>query len=115
MARAAAARLGAEAARASRESVIATIDLEVAVARQRWLVAIARSGAGRAAADQARESQRIIRQRYAAGVASMTDVLAAASAAFAADAQETANRVGALSAWAGLQRAIGRSFFAPFQ
>jgi outer membrane protein TolC len=112
-ARAAAARLSADAARASRDAVIAAIDLDVVTARQRWIVALARLDAGRAAAEQARESQRIIRRRYAAGMASMTDVLAAASAAFTAEAQETANRVGLVTAWSQLQRAVGRSFSSP--
>ena len=110
-ARAAAARLGVEAARASRDAAIAAIDLDVVTTRQQWIVALARMDASRVTAEQARESQRIIRQRYAAGMASMTDVLAAASAAFAADAQETANRVGTVTAWAALQRSVGRSFF----
>lgn len=111
VARVAASKAGADAARAARDAALAAIDLDVLTARQHWIVALARIDVSRAATADARENQRIIRQRYAAGMASMTDVLAAASAAFAADAQETANRVGAVTAWAALQRSAGRSFF----
>lgn len=107
IARMAAGRAGADAARAERDAAIASVDLDVVVAHQHWLVAVARADVSRAVADEAREAQRIVRQRYAAGMASMTDVLAAQSAWFVADAQATANRVGLLTAWAALERATG--------
>lgn len=107
IARVAAGRATATAARAERDAAIAAIDLEVVVAQERWRVAVASAEVSRLVADEAREAQRIMRQRYAAGMASMTDVLAAQSAWFAADAQATANRVGLLTAWAALERATG--------
>ena len=107
-ARLAAGRAGADSARAAREAAAAAIDLDVLTAHRRWLVALARLDVSRAVVDDAREAQRIVRQRYAAGMASMTDVLAAAAAWFNADAQNTTNRVGVITAWAALARATGQ-------
>lgn len=108
-ARIAAARAGADAARASQDAAGSAVDLEVLTARERWTLALAKIDAGRAATDEAHESQRIIRQRYSAGMASTTELLAAASATLSAEARDTANRVDAITAWAALQRAVGRS------
>ena len=45
----------------------------------------------------------------------MRDVLAATSAELAAEAQHTANEVAAVTAWAALQRAVGRTTFTDIQ
>ena len=84
-------------------------------AREQWRVARARIDVGRLTVDDAKESLRITRQRYAAGLATVRDVLAATSAELAAEAQRTANDVDAVIAWAALQRAIGRATFTDIQ
>ena len=61
------------------------IEVDVRTALLRVDAARARLEAGTAAAAQARESQRIVRERYDAGLATMTDVLRALDAAASAD------------------------------
>jgi len=61
---------------------------------------------------QATERARVVRNRYDAGLASMTDVLAASSALLDAEARHTAARVDVLNAHAELRRSLGRSLFA---
>jgi outer membrane protein TolC len=78
-------------------------------------VARARVDVGRLSVDDAKESLRITRQRYAAGLASVRDVLAATAAELAAAAQHTANSVDIVTAWATLQHAIGRATFSDLQ
>jgi outer membrane protein len=114
-ARVSAAHAGVDAARASRAAAASAIELDVLTARQQWLVARARIDVGRLTVDDAKESLRITRQRYAAGLATVRDVLAATSAELAAEAQRTANDVDAVTAWAALQRAIGRGTFTDIQ
>ena len=63
---------------------------------------------GRAAADQARESRRIIRDRYESGLTDAAMLLRSADAVEQADAQQIAARVNVLTATATLQRAVGR-------
>ncbi len=58
--------------------------------------------------NQARERQRIIRDRFSAGVAGVTDVLQASSALTEAEAQRVAAIVDAVKSDAQLRRAIGR-------
>ena len=62
---------------------------------------------GRAAAEQARESRRIIRDRYESGLTDAAMLLRAAETVQQADAQEVAARVNVLTATANLQRAVG--------
>ena len=114
-ARVSAARAAVDAARATRAAVESAIDLDVLTSQERWRVARARLDVGRLAVDDARESLRITRQRYAAGLATVRDVLAATSAELAAEAQRTANEVGAMTAWAALERALGRVTFSTSQ
>jgi outer membrane protein len=64
--------------------------------------------AGRDAVTQARESQRIIRDRYEAGLADVTSLLRSAEAVIQADAQELTAQVAVLTASAALQRALGK-------
>ena len=85
---------------------MARLDVRIAIAR---LDAVRASEAvGRAAADQARESRRIIRDRYESGLTDAAMLLRSAEAVQQADAQQIAARVNVLTATAALQRAIGK-------
>ena len=61
-----------------------------------------------AALTQALESQRIIRDRYDAGLASVTDVLRAAEAVLDAEARATAAEMSIIMETVALNRAVGR-------
>jgi outer membrane protein TolC len=82
------------------------LDVQIAIARLE--AARASEAVGRAAADQARESRRIIRDRYESGLTDAAMLLRSADAVQQADAQQIAARVNVLTATATLQRAIGR-------
>ena len=84
------------------------VKLDVQVALARLEAARASEAVGRAAADQARESRRIIRDRYASGLADVATLLRSADAEQQADAQQIVARVNVLTATATLQRAVGR-------
>jgi len=64
---------------------------------------------GRAAADSARASQRIIRDRYENGLADVTLLLRAADAVEQAETQQITAHVNVLTAGANLRRARGQS------
>lgn len=100
---AALARAGAEA-----EDVRAAVHVEVVAAAGRVEAARAREAVGRAAADQARESQRIIRDRFEQGLASVNDVLRASTTVLEAEASRTAAIVDVMVADRMLRRAVGR-------
>ncbi len=85
---------------------MARLDVQIAIARLE--AARASEAVGRAAADQARESRRIIRDRYESGLTDAAMLLRAADAVQQADTQQIAARVNVLTATATLQRAIGR-------
>ena len=85
---------------------MARLDVQIAIARLE--AARASEAVGRAAADRARESRRIIRDRYESGLTDAAMLLRAADAVQQADAQQIAARVNVLTATATLQRAIGR-------
>jgi len=85
---------------------MARLDVQIAIARLE--AARASEVVGRAAADQARESRRIVRDRYESGLMDAAMLLRAADAVQQADAQQIAARVNVLTATATLQRAIGR-------
>jgi outer membrane protein TolC len=85
---------------------MARLDVQIAIARLE--AARASEAVGRAAADQARESRRIIRDRYESGLTDAAMLLRSADAVQQADAQQIAARVNVLTATATLQRAIGR-------
>lgn len=102
-ARAQAARRALERSKAE---TMARLDVQIAIARLE--AARASEAVGRAAADQARESHRIIRDRYETGLADAATLLGSADAVQRADAQHIAARVSVLTATAALQRAIGR-------
>ncbi len=85
---------------------MARLDVQIAIARLE--AARASEAVGRAAADQARESRRIVRDRYESGLTDVAMLLRAADAVQQADTQQIAARVNVLTATATLQRAIGR-------
>jgi outer membrane protein TolC len=82
--------------------------LDVQIALHRLEAARASEAVGRAAADQARESRRIIRDRYVSGLTDAATLLRSADAEQQAEAQQIAARVSVLTATATLQRAVGR-------
>ncbi len=97
-------------ARAAAESDDARAAVHVEVIRAAGGIesARAREAVGRAAADQARESQRIIRDRFEQGLAGVNDVLRASTAVLDAEASRTAAIVDLMVADAMLRRAVGR-------
>jgi outer membrane protein TolC len=82
------------------------VDVHVALATLD--AARASEAVGRDAVTQARESQRIIRDRYEAGLTDVVSLLRAAEGVVQADAQQIAAQVAVLTASAALQRALGR-------
>lgn len=90
----------------SKAETLARLDVQIAIARLE--AARASEVVGRAAADQSRESRRIIRDRYASGLTDLTALLRSAEVVQQADEQQIAARVNVLVATAALQRAMGR-------
>ena len=86
----------------------AQAEVEVVTALQHVTTARARQAAGVAAMAQARESQRIIRDRFDAGLAPLTDLLRAASAVLDADARRVGALVDLVTGTARLNLALGR-------
>ena len=107
-ARLAEARHAEARAAAERERIDRSIELEVRTAVARLEAARARHDAGRAALAQARESQRIIRDRYEGGLATVTDVLRAAEASLEAESRATAAEMDVILQGVALDRALGR-------
>jgi outer membrane protein len=95
-------------AAAEEERVRRALEVEVRAAVAHLHAAIAREEAGRAALTQAQESQRIVRERYDTGLATMTDVLRAADAVLEAESRATAARMDAVLRGVALDRAVGR-------
>lgn len=95
--------------RLDREDARAAAQVEIVTALRRLESARARQTVGVAALAQARESERIIRNRFDAGLAGANDVLRASSAVLDAEAQRVAALVDALVSQAMLDRAIGRN------
>ncbi|HVH56521.1 MAG TPA: TolC family protein [Vicinamibacterales bacterium] len=85
---------------------MARLDVQIAIARLE--AARASEAVGRAAVDRARESHRIVRDRYESGLTDAAMLLRSAEAVQQADAQQIAAHVNVLTATATLQRAIGR-------
>lgn len=99
--------------RAQQAGITSAARLDVETAAARLESATARRDIGVAAVMQARESERIIRDRYAAGLATITDLLRATEALLDADALATAGRVDQMVARVALDRALGRLSPAP--
>ena len=84
----------------------ARLDVHMAVARLD--AARASEAVGRAGVDQARESRRIIRDRYEAGLTDVASLLRAAEAVAQAETQQTAAQVAVITETAALERTLGR-------
>ena len=95
-------------ATAERERMERRIEVEVRAAIAQLATARAREAAGRAALTQARESQRIIRDRYESGLATVTDVLRAAEAALEAESRAATTEMDVILQTVALDRALGR-------
>ena len=95
-------------AAAERERIERRIEVDVRGALAQLTAARAREEAGRAALAQARESQRIIRDRYENGLATVTEVLRAAEAALEAESRATAAGMDVILQSVALDRALGR-------
>jgi outer membrane protein TolC len=95
--------------RAEAEEARAAVHVDVVSALRRVEAARARYLVSRAAVDQARESQRIVRDRFDAGIAAVNDVLRASTAVLDADANRVGALVDAMVASATLRRALGRT------
>jgi len=102
------ATFAAERASAERDRLEAAVRVEVRSAVARLEAARAREAVGRAAVEQARESQRIIRDRYDAGMAPASDLLGANTAVLDAETLRTSTLVDLLVSAAALDRAVGR-------
>jgi outer membrane protein TolC len=102
------AGLAGDRVAADRERIETAVRLEVRTAAAQIQSATARQQVGLAEVAQARESQRIIRDRYEAGLASVSDVLRAADAVLEAESRHTAATVDLLVSNAMLDRAVGR-------
>lgn len=103
-----AATASASRSRAEADDTRAQVQVDVVTALRQLQSAHARQAVGRAAVAQARESQRIIRDRFEAGLAPVNDVLRAASAVLDADTQRVSALVDQLTGTARLNRALGR-------
>ncbi|MCC7416891.1 MAG: TolC family protein [Acidobacteria bacterium] len=95
-------------AAAERERAARRIEVEVRGALTQLAAARARAQAGQAALTQARESQRIVRDRYENGVAGVTDLLRAAGAVVDAESRATAADMDVILRGVALDRARGR-------
>lgn len=95
-------------ATAERERVERRIEVDVRGALAQLTAARAREDAGRVALAQARESQRIVRDRYESGLATITDVLRAAEAALDAESRATHAAMDVILQSVALDRALGR-------
>ena len=91
-----------------REKAETNIRLDVRSASAQLEAARARREVGAAALAQAREAQRILRDRYEAGLVGVSDLLRAAQSVLDAEAQDTASQVDVLIQAAALERALGR-------
>jgi len=89
------------------------VDVDVVRALEHLDAARARADVGRDAVAEARERERIVRDRYDAGIAGVTDLLAATTASLDADARRVGALVDLLVARAELDHAVGRRPTAP--
>lgn len=95
-------------ARLAKEDARAAIQLDLRSALSRLESARAREMVASAAVDQARESQRIIRDRYDAGMTGVAEVLSGATAVMDAETARVGALVDRIEAHAALNRALGR-------
>jgi outer membrane protein TolC len=95
-------------AAADHERVIRRLEVDVRAALAALAAARGREEAGKAALTQARESQRIIRDRYESGLATVADVLRAAEATLDAEWRATTAEMDVVLQTVALDRALGR-------
>jgi outer membrane protein TolC len=95
-------------AAAEADDIRASVHVEIVTAFRRVDAARARQAVGQTAVSEARERQRIVRDRFEAGMAGVTEVLQASGALADAEAQRVAAVVDALNGEAQLRQAIGR-------
>jgi outer membrane protein TolC len=91
-----------------REDAETRARLDLRIARANLDAARARLVAGRTASNEARESHRIIRDRYEGGLADIVSLLRASEAVVAAEEAHVAAEVGVVVADAELARALGK-------
>lgn len=103
-----AAVAGLTRARLDADDVRAKAEVEVVTAFEHLQSARARQRVGQAAVDQARESLRIIRDRFDAGLAPVNDVLRASTALLDAETGRITALADLVTARAALDRAVGR-------
>jgi outer membrane protein TolC len=96
-------------ARAEADDARTAVHVDVITALRRVEAARARYAVGRTSVDQARESQRIIRDRFEAGIAPINDVLRASTAMLDTEANSVSALVDTIVARAMLHRALGRT------
>jgi outer membrane protein TolC len=95
-------------ARAELADARAAVEVEVIAALRQLESAEAREGVARASIAQARESHRILRDRYDAGMAGVQDVLAASAAVLQAETARVSAVADRVVSQAALDRATGR-------
>lgn len=103
-----AATATAARARAEADDARAQVQVDALTALRQLETARAREAVGQAMVAQARESQRITRDRYEAGLARVNDVLFSAAALLDAEAQRAAAVADEFTSRARLSRATGR-------
>jgi outer membrane protein TolC len=108
LARVRAASFAIARADAEQQQVEASVRVDVMTAVERLRAARAREDVGRAAVMQARESHRMIRDRYEAGIVPSADVIRAATAVLDAEAQNISALVDVIVGAAALRRAAGQ-------
>ncbi len=91
-----------------REKAETAARLDVYIAVARLDAARASEAVGRAAVERARESRRIVRDRYEAGLADVASLLRAAEGVLQAETQQTVAQVAVLTETAALERTLGR-------
>jgi outer membrane protein TolC len=99
-------QMGRRGLETGKTETLVRLDVQIAIARLE--TARASETVGRAVADSARASHRIIRDRYESGLVDVAMLLRASEAVEQADAQQIAALVNVITAAASLQRAIGR-------
>ncbi|MGE0040713.1 MAG: TolC family protein [Vicinamibacterales bacterium] len=112
-ARLAEAAAGVTQAAAREASARAAVAESVFAARRQLDAARARDAVGRAAIAQAREAERVTRERYEAGLASVTDLLRAATATLDSETRAAGARLDLVMTAALVAHAAGDPLFLP--
>ncbi|MGE5200055.1 MAG: TolC family protein [Rhodospirillaceae bacterium] len=102
------AKAAAERAQADRQRQEAAARVDVRAAVARLEEARARVEVGRLAVAQAKESHRIVRDRFDAGLAPVNDLLRSSTAVLDAESNQTGAAIDVLISAAMLERALGR-------